>query len=234
MSKTILPFVLTKRQVLRSLRGTLASVRQAAIEVSAPQKVKYYGTPQTDRLARLYLASLPAEVFTEMVLHRPSLHDWLRRHRVTNNHTRAQVYAALKAFVLDTMGGVGKTLVEQANQVDWSFSVTHRPPATFPPPGLYTKSAKEIYLAMRSPSVSPNGLASAIQMTQFYRNRAGKKLPAWNQKQLDKAVQLLRTEYLYLKQRDTYHLATQPQPVHPAPAKAQRIGGLNGYNWKGS
>lgn len=112
----------------------------------------------------------------------------------------------------------------------WSHAVTHRPPATFPAPKIYTKSAKEIYLHMRLPQISPNGLASAIQMVQFFINRAGRKLPERRKKVLQKAVLLLRTELAYLKQYDKFGLSYQPSPVHPPPARDKRIGGRNGFN----
>lgn len=79
----------------------------------------------------------------------------------------------------------------------WSHAVTHRVPATFPPYGLYTKGAEDIYRSMRRPDVSPRGLASAISMCQFYINRAGRILPESRKSELKKAISLLQTELRY-------------------------------------
>jgi hypothetical protein len=107
----------------------------------------------------------------------------------------------------------------------WSAAVTHRPPATFPPDGTFTKSAKEIYLIMRRPDISPNGLGSAIQMTQFFANRAGVKLPQKQKEQLLKAVRMLQIELAYLRQAEECHLDSQPSPVFPLPPPEKRVGG---------
>jgi hypothetical protein len=109
--------------------------------------------------------------------------------------------------------------------------VTHRPPATFPPPNTFNRKAKEVYLIMRRPKVSPNGLASAIQMTQFFINRAGKAMPEKQKHELRKAIEMLRIELRFLKQSEACGLKGKAKPVHPPPAK--RIGGRFGYNWKG-
>lgn len=79
----------------------------------------------------------------------------------------------------------------------WSYAVTHRVPATFPPYGLYTKDAGTIYKVMRRPEVSPRGLPSAIQMVQFYINRAGKGLPEERKNELRQAISHLQTELKY-------------------------------------
>lgn len=138
----------------------------------------------------------------------------------------------------------------------WSHDVTHRPPATFPPGGMYTKSAEHMYLEMRKPSVSPNGLGSAIQMQIFFVNRAGRNLPQERKDAIWKSVEYLRIELAHLNH--TYRsvsfrnekkilevlqnefayrlmvkelkLGRQPQPVYPPPKPDKRIGGRNGYN----
>lgn len=111
------------------------------------------------------------------------------------------------------------------NDKNWSYAVTHRPGATFPPEGTFSKSAGEIYLTMRRPDVSPNGLGSAIQMVNFFINRAGKALPSERKKVLEKAIELLQTELRYLQQAKKYKLDQQPKPVFPLPPKEKRIGG---------
>jgi len=139
----------------------------------------------------------------------------------------------------------------------WSHDVTHRPPATFPPGGLYTKSAEEMYLEMRKPSISPNGLGSAIQMQIFFINRAGRNLPQERKDAIWLSVEYLRIElahFHYIARRGasiskperimemacneiayavmarTFNLHKQPKPVYPPPKPADRIGGRNGYN----
>lgn len=112
------------------------------------------------------------------------------------------------------------------NNRNWSYAVTHRPPATFPPEGLYTKDAKTIYLAMRRPDVSPNGLASAIMMVQFFINRSGKNLPIKRKLALKKAIYMLRVELRYLNQREQCKLDDEPIPVFPPPEI--KIGGKHG------
>lgn len=64
---------------------------------------------------------------------------------------------------------------------------------------MYTKSAREMYIAMRSPWVSPNGLASAIQMQEFFVNRAGSRLPTERRKAIKLSSEYLRIELKHLK-----------------------------------
>ena len=108
---------------------------------------------------------------------------------------------------------------------NWSYTVTHRPAATFPPEGTFAKSAGEIYLIMRRPDVSPNGLGSAIQMTRFFVNRAGKRLPENRRKVLEKAIEMLQIELRYLRQAKRFKLDEQPTPVFPLPSTDKRVGG---------
>lgn len=138
----------------------------------------------------------------------------------------------------------------------WSHDVTHRPPATFPPGGMYTKSAGEMYLEMRKPWVSPNGLGSAIQMQIFFVNRAGRKLPQERKDAIWKSVEYLRIELMHLRAQSgkigvrneelllealqnelaysllakELKLQKEPKPVYPPPAPEKRIGGRNGFN----
>lgn len=111
----------------------------------------------------------------------------------------------------------------------WSQAVTHRPPATFPPPGIYTRSAREIYLAMRDPAVSPNGLGSAIQMVRFFVNRAGRNIPERQRRNCIKAIEMLQLELAYLKQAQACNLKDEPEPVFPKPGPDRLIGGRYGY-----
>lgn len=44
---------------------------------------------------------------------------------------------------------------------------------------------------------------------------------------------MLRIELAYLKQAHEVGLRGRPKPVYPPPSLDKRIGGRNGYNWKG-
>ena len=119
----------------------------------------------------------------------------------------------------------------------WSDAVTHRDPATFHSSGVYKKSAKEIYLEFRNPSVSPNGIASAIWMNQFYINRAGRNLPEERKQTIREANRLLGLEKRVLdgsaseqdkaewgQLADELGLESEPSPVHPPPPRDQWAG----------
>ena len=64
--------------------------------------------------------------------------------------------------------------------------------STYPPPGTFTKSAKEIAKIMASKKVSPKGLGSAIRMIQYFINRQGKGLTPERRKALEGAKQILQ------------------------------------------
>lgn len=64
--------------------------------------------------------------------------------------------------------------------------------STAPPPGTFTKSAREIADAMARPEVSPKGLGSAIRMIQYFINRAGSRLAPNRRQELDRAKRILQ------------------------------------------
>jgi tRNA(adenine34) deaminase len=64
--------------------------------------------------------------------------------------------------------------------------------STFPPEGLFTKDAETIARTMASRKVSPKGIRSAINMIQYFINRAGKNLPPSRRRELEKAKTILR------------------------------------------
>jgi tRNA(adenine34) deaminase len=64
--------------------------------------------------------------------------------------------------------------------------------STYPPIDLFTKDAATIARAMASKKVSPKGIGSGIRMIQFFINRAGKKLPAKQKKELEEAKRRLQ------------------------------------------
>jgi tRNA(adenine34) deaminase len=63
--------------------------------------------------------------------------------------------------------------------------------STFPPEGLFTKSAATIAKALASKKVSPKGPASGMRMLNYFINRAGRGLSADRRKELEKAKKLL-------------------------------------------
>ncbi len=72
----------------------------------------------------------------------------------------------------------------------WSREV--KTDSTHPPKKLFTKDARTIARTMADKKVSPKGLGSGIRMIQFFINRAGKKLPLEQKKELEKAKRILR------------------------------------------
>jgi hypothetical protein len=74
----------------------------------------------------------------------------------------------------------------------WSQKV--KTVSTFPPKGIFTKSAKTIADTMAKPEVSPKGITSAIRMVQFYINRAGKNLKNSRRQELEGAKRLLKQQ----------------------------------------
>jgi len=64
--------------------------------------------------------------------------------------------------------------------------------STFPPAGLFTKSAVTIARSLASKKVSPKGIGSGIRMLQYFINRGGKRLPQEQRRELEKAKRLLQ------------------------------------------
>jgi tRNA(adenine34) deaminase len=69
---------------------------------------------------------------------------------------------------------------------------TVRTVSTAPPPGTFTKPAREIAEIMARPDVSPTGLGSAIRMIQYFINRGGRRLTPNRRMQLERAKQMLQ------------------------------------------
>jgi Protein of unknown function (DUF3175) len=63
--------------------------------------------------------------------------------------------------------------------------------STYPPPGLFTKSAATIARTLASAEVSPKGPASGMRMLTYYINRAGHNLSAERRAELEEAKGLL-------------------------------------------
>ena len=63
--------------------------------------------------------------------------------------------------------------------------------STYPPEGLFTKSAGTIARTLASKEVSPKGPGSGMRMLSYFINRAGRGLTAERRKELEKAKQLL-------------------------------------------
>jgi hypothetical protein len=63
--------------------------------------------------------------------------------------------------------------------------------STFPPPGLFTKSAATIARTLASKKVSPKGPGSGMRMLTYFVNRAGRGLSPTRRAELEKAKALL-------------------------------------------
>jgi hypothetical protein len=63
--------------------------------------------------------------------------------------------------------------------------------STYPPPGLFTRSASTIARTLASQEVSPKGPASGMRMLTYFINRAGRGLSAQRRAELEKAKVLL-------------------------------------------
>jgi hypothetical protein len=75
------------------------------------------------------------------------------------------------------------------NKKKWIASV--KTVSTYPPPGLFTKSATTIARTLASKSVSPKGPGSGMRMLTFFINRAGRGLSEQRRTELEKAKSLL-------------------------------------------
>ena len=63
--------------------------------------------------------------------------------------------------------------------------------STYPPAGLFTKSATTIARVLASRKVSPKGPVSGLRMLMFFINRAGRGLSAERRATLERAKSLL-------------------------------------------
>ena len=63
--------------------------------------------------------------------------------------------------------------------------------STFPPRGLFTKSAGAIAKSLASKRVSPKGPQSGMRMLNYFINRAGSGLSASRHAELERAKRLL-------------------------------------------
>ena len=72
------------------------------------------------------------------------------------------------------------------------WSATVQTASTYPPKGLFTKSAAVIARALATKRVSPKGPSSGMRMLTFYINRAGKNLSKTDRARLERAKDELR------------------------------------------
>src|SRR3989442_11581982 len=63
--------------------------------------------------------------------------------------------------------------------------------STYPPKGLFTKSASTIARSLASKRVSPKGPGSGMRMLTYFINRAGRGLNARRRAELERAKTLL-------------------------------------------
>ena len=81
----------------------------------------------------------------------------------------------------------------------WSAKV--KTVSTYPPAGLFAKSAATIARTLASKRVSPKGPGSGMRMLTFFINRAGRNLSATRRKELEKAKELLAKRVAQQRQR---------------------------------
>jgi tRNA(adenine34) deaminase len=92
-----------------------------------------------------------------------------------------------------------------APQRKWSAKVHTE--STYPPEGLFKKSAAVIARTLASPKVSPKGPNSGMRMLSFYINRAGRNLDPRQLVELEKAKELLHKRVA--RERDSHE---KPMP----------------------
>jgi hypothetical protein len=74
--------------------------------------------------------------------------------------------------------------------------------STFPPKGLFTKSAPVIARSLASKKVSPKGPGSGMRMLNYFINRAGRGLSRTRRAELERAKALL-SERIHKKNRSS-------------------------------
>jgi len=77
--------------------------------------------------------------------------------------------------------------------------------STYPPEGLFTKSAAAIARVLASRKVSPKGPGSGMRMLTYFINRAGKGLSARRRAELQEAKTLLSERISRGKRRGSRH-----------------------------
>lgn len=85
--------------------------------------------------------------------------------------------------------GTGKRSSKRAPNKRWIASV--KTVSTYPPPGLFTKSAATIARVLATKEVSPKGPGSGMRMLTFFINRAGRGLTPSRRAELERAKVLL-------------------------------------------
>ena len=75
------------------------------------------------------------------------------------------------------------------NKIRWVAKV--KTDSTYPPPGLFTKSASTIAKTLASKKVSPKGPGSGMRMLTYFINRAGRGLSSERRAELERAKRLL-------------------------------------------
>jgi tRNA(adenine34) deaminase len=80
---------------------------------------------------------------------------------------------------------------KRSNKNSKRWVATVKTVSTYPPEGLFTKSAATIARSLASKEVSPKGPGSGMRMLTYYINRAGHNLSAERRAELEKAKELL-------------------------------------------
>ena len=79
--------------------------------------------------------------------------------------------------------------------------------STYPPEGLFKKSAATIARTLASKKVSPKGPASGMRMLTFFLNRAGRGLTRERRNELEKAKALLSKRVEHARQQREHKAA---------------------------
>lgn len=74
--------------------------------------------------------------------------------------------------------------------------------STFPPKGLFNKSAEAIARSLASKKVSPKGPGSGMRMLTYYMNRAGHNLSEERRAELQRAKKLLSERVARARERE--------------------------------
>jgi DNA ligase D-like protein (predicted 3'-phosphoesterase) len=96
---------------------------------------------------------------------------------------------------------------------NWVKHVMQTSFATYPPPGVFTRSPEEIADAGDQPGVAPKGLTSWQRMVLFHRNRGGKGLSEERRQALHNAIQMLSQRRVERRQQPELYDAETLLPI---------------------
>jgi hypothetical protein len=110
----------------------------------------------------------------------------------------------------------------EENARNWVKHVMQTSFATYPPPGVFTRSPQEIADAGDAPGVAPKGLTSWQRMVLFHRNRGGRGLAEERRRALQDAVQLLSRRRAERKQKPELYDPTTLLPIKTGASRKRK------------